>query len=383
MKIGYDGKRAVRNLTGLGNYSRLIIDNMAEAYPADHLLVYTPDMRENPRLETIKARPNVEFRFPAPQGLKGSLWRTFGITNNLKADGVDIFHGLSNELPLNIRSTGIPSVVTVHDVIYRRLPDCYKPFDRLLYDYKYGRSCRNADHIIAVSERTRQDIIEFYNIPPDKITVIYQGCDSQFRKPVSEGDKAEIRNRYHLPERYMIQVGTIEKRKNLGLSVKALNGISPDISLVVVGRDHHGYKKEVERIATEEGVTRRIIWLEGVPFKDLPGLYSGAEVVLYPSRYEGFGIPVLEALECGCPVVAATGSCLEEAGGPDTLYINPDDPNDMIQAVHAILRDPASARLMAEAGRQYARRFRSENMAPKIHALYESLIENRDKNKTV
>ncbi|MBD5328356.1 MAG: glycosyltransferase family 4 protein [Bacteroides sp.] len=381
MIIGYDGKRAVNNMTGLGNYSRFIVEGIAEENPGDTLLLYTPKEGSGPRLDKIRKLPNVEFRYPAPQGLKGSLWRTFGITNHLRADKVDIFHGLSNELPLNIRSGGVPSVVTMHDVIYRRLPGCYKPIDRWMYDFKYGRSCRNADHIIAVSQRTKDDVAELYDIEPEKVTVVYQGCDPQFRRQWSAEELRELRSRLRLPQRYLLQVGTIEKRKNLEISVRALNNISPDMSLVVVGKDHHGYKSYIERLAAESGVTDRILFLEGLPFKDLPGINQGAEIVLYPSRYEGFGIPVLEALESGRPVIAATGSCLEEAGGPDTLYINPDDPSDMVQAVHALLSDPAATRMMTQAGKEYALRFRGEDMAAKVKNVYEYTIENFKRNK--
>lgn len=375
MRIGYDGKRAVRNMTGLGNYSRLVIEEIAKSYPQSELTVYTPDMRDNPRLDAIRSLPNVEFRFPAPQSMKGSLWRTFGITNHLRADHIDIFHGLSNELPLNIRSGGVPSIVTIHDVIYRRLPYCYKPLDRKLYDFKYGRSCRNADHIIAVSQRTKDDIVELYGIEPDKISVIYQGCHPAFRKPATEEELIELRRRLMLPERFLLQVGTIERRKNLELTVRALTNISPDMKLVVVGRDHHGYKRHIEKIAEETGVKDRILFLEGLPFRDLPGLNQAAEIVVYPSRYEGFGIPVLEALESRTPVIAATGSCLEEAGGPDTLYVDPDNVNDLVQAIHAILSDPAAARMMADAGKEYARRFHGEDMAQKIMDTYHLTIE--------
>ena len=381
MIIGYDGKRAVNNMTGLGNYSRLVIEGIAEENPGDTLLLYTPKKGDTPRLDKIRSLNNVEFRYPAPQGLKGSAWRTFGITNHLRADKVDIFHGLSNELPLNIRSGGVPSVVTMHDVIYRRLPECYKPLDRRIYDFKYGRSCRNADHIIAVSQRTKDDVADLYGIDPEKITVVYQGCDPQFRRKWSGEEIAALRKRLNLPERYILQVGTIEKRKNLEITVKALCNISPDMSLVVVGKDHHGYKRYIERLAAESGVTGRIHFIEGLPFRDLPGVNQAAEIVAYPSRYEGFGIPILEALESGRPVIAATGSCLEEAGGPDTLYIDPENPSEMVQAIHAILSDPAAARMMAEAGKEYALRFRGEDMAQKVKNVYESTIENFMRNK--
>ena len=383
MTIGYDGKRAVRNMTGLGNYSRLVIEGIAGEYPGDTLLLYTPQKGESPRLDKIRKLPNVEFRYPAPQGLKGSLWRTFGITNHLRADKVDLFHGLSNELPLNIRSAGVPSVVTMHDVIYRRLPYCYHAIDRLTYDFKYGRSCRNADHIIAVSQRTKDDVVELYGIDPDKVTVIYQGCDPGFRRRWSGEELKGLRQRLNLPERYILQVGTIERRKNLEVTVRALSNISPDMQLVVVGRDHHGYKSHVLKIAAETGVTNRIRFIEGLPFADLPGVNQAAEIVVYPSRYEGFGIPILEALESRRPVIAATGSCLEEAGGDDTLYIDPDSPTEMVQAIHAILSDPAAARMMGEAGKEYAARFRSEDMAKRIMEVYQRTLDEFQKGRKI
>lgn len=380
MNIGFDGKRAVSNMTGLGNYSRLVIERLALENPQDKLLVYTPAMRDNPRLEAIRSAHNVEFRLPPPQGFKGSLWRTFGISNNLKADKVDIFHGLSNELPLNIRKSGVPSVVTLHDVIYRTMPECYKLIDRKLYDFKYGTSCRNADRIIAVSERTKQDVVKFYGVDPDRIDVIYQGCDESFRRIWSADELSALRKRLNLPEKYILQVGTIECRKNLELTVKALPSLPMDIELVVVGRDHHGYKKVVEDIARELGVTERIRYYEGLDFKDLPGVNQAAEVIAYPSRYEGFGIPVVEGLESRRPVVAATGSCLEEAGGPETLYVDPDSPSDMAAALIATLRGGREIDDMIAAGKEYAVRFDKRRMATDIKATYEKAIESFQKN---
>lgn len=375
MKIGYDAKRAMSNMTGLGNYSRLVIEGVAETGPDDKLLLYAPKLQKNPRLDRISEMKNVELRLPPPQGFKGGLWRTFGISNNLRADGVDIYHGLSNELPLNIRGADVPSVLTMHDLIYRRLPYCYKPVDRVMYDFKYGRSCRNADRIIAVSECTKRDIVEYYGVDPDRIDVVYQGCDRIFKERWEPERIAELRARYQLPQKYLLQVGTIEKRKNLEQSVRALSQMDRDIYLVALGRDHHGYKKYIEKLAEEVGVADRIRFYEGVPFADLPGFYQGAEVILYPSRYEGFGIPVLEGLESMRPVVAATGSCLEEAGGEDTLYVNPDDPRELASAILPLLRGGREVEEMVKAGKAYAARFDSANMAGQIRDVYRRTIE--------
>lgn len=373
MIIGFDGKRAVKNNTGLGNYSRLVIEHAARLMPDDRFLIYTPEMRDNPRLDGIKALKNVEFRLPPPQGLHGALWRSFGITNNLGPDKVDIFHGLSNELPLNILSSGVKCVVTMHDLIYRTMPQCYSGIDRRLYDFKYRRACRHADRVVAISECTKRDVMRFYGVPEEKISVVYQGCDDIFRRRVSPDDMAEVRARLALPARYVVQVGTVELRKNLELSVRALPSLPKDVKLVAVGRDRNSYRRYVEAVARSLGVADRVVWVDHVAFHDLPAIYTGAEVALYPSRYEGFGIPVLEALECRTPVVAATGSCLEEAGGPASLYVSPDNPRQLGEALTAILSGTADVAAMREQGKRHAARFSTDAMIAGLRDIYRQL----------
>lgn len=374
MRIGFDGKRAMNNNTGLGNYSRLVIGNIGKEHPADTLLVYVPEMRDNPRLAAIKELHNVEFHLPGSVGFRGSLWRTFGITNHLRGDRVDIYHGLSNELPLNIRSGGVPSVVTIHDLIYRRMPECYKPIDRFLYDYKYRKACENSDRIIAVSKRTKDDITELYNIDPDKIDVAYQGCDKQFKKILVKDELAKVREELRLPDKYILQVGTIEKRKNLEVTVRALADIDPEVCLVVVGKDHHGYLKHIKALSRHLKVDHRIIYFHDLPFNLLPALNQMADVILYPSYYEGFGIPVLEGLESMRPVIAAKGSCLEEAGGPDSFYIDPDDACLISQMVNGIVAGDIPIEDRIKAGKQYASQFSSAAMTDAIFHTYEKVL---------
>ena len=373
MRIGFDAKRAVCNLTGLGNYSRLVIEALAQD-GADELLLYTPEMRDNPRLEPLRELENVGFRFPGPAGFRGSMWRTFGITNHLRADGVEIYHGLSNELPLNIRKSGVKSVVTLHDVIYRRLPRCYNVADRILYDFKYGRSCRNADMVIAISECTKRDVIEFYGVPEDRIEVVYQGCDDIFRREVSPGEIEETRHRLGLPERYVVQVGTVEWRKNLGLTAAALAALPEDVKLVAVGRDRKGYKGEVMDIARKAGVSDRIIWLGSVAFTQLPAIYRGAVAAALPSRYEGFGIPVIEAMECEVPFVGARGNCLEEAGGEGGFYVDPDSVEEMGETLRKILEGGDDIQNRIAGGKEYVKRFNNSDMAGNLKRVYRKVL---------
>ena len=315
MIIGFDGKRAVSNMTGLGNYSRLVLEELSGAFPDVEMRAYTPRLRDNARLATLRQRPKVRFELPVKHPLEpAAVWRTWGLPAQLRNDGVTLYHGLSNELPLSIRKAGIPSVVTVHDVIYRTMPECYSVIDRKLYDWKYGCSCRFADRVIAISECTKRDIMRFYGVPEEKIDVIYQGCAPQFKRQWSDTEKEDVRRRLALPQRYIVQVGTIERRKNLELTLRALPWLPEELKLVVVGRATP-YLAEMKKLAEELRVADRIRYIHDTAFADLPGICQCAEAIAYPSRYEGFGLPVIEGLESGRPVIAATGSCLEEAGG--------------------------------------------------------------------
>ncbi len=377
MKIGFDGKRAAQNFTGLGNYSRYALEALAKYYPDEEYRVYIPNDVDNPKFEDILsaaagAMKKVLPHSAAARRLK-SLWRVWGVTKSLATDGVQVFHGLSNELPLNIRKVfpGVKSVVTVHDVIFRRLPGCYPVIDRMIYDYKFRRACRNADHVIAVSECTKRDIVNDYGISPDKVSVIYQGCDPLFAEPINKERMAEIKAKYSLPDKFIVSVGTIEERKNLLSVVKSLLLLPDDIHLVAVGR-RTKYTALVDKFVAENHLEHRVHLLHGVPYVDLPVIYRCADVFAYMSLYEGFGIPLLEALNSRVPVVAATGSCLEEAGGPGSIYVEPFDVAAIAAAVKRCLL-PDVKEAMVAAGLDWAARFSMERFAHETMDCYKML----------
>lgn len=370
LQIAFDGKRAVRNSTGLGNYSRYAIEALSAAYPDHDYAVMSPG-GDASRLASILERPDVCLVEPtkAIDRRFGALWRTFDITGQLADMGVDIYHGLSNELPLNIRRIpSLASVVTIHDLIWRRCPKDYKALDRAIYDYKYRHSAQNATRIIAISRCTRDDLVNDYGIDPAKIDIIYQGVDASF-VPAGEYARIDIRHRYNLPERYIIGVGTIQPRKNQLLTLQALAALDSDIHLILIGR-RTPYARDIDRYAATHGLQGRLHILEGVPFADLPALYGAATCAAYPSRYEGFGLPIVEALSCGTPVVAATGSCLEEAGGPGAVYIDPDDAEAMADALARICGDSRLRQSLADSGLRYVRRFSAENFARQTMETY-------------
>lgn len=377
LRIGMDGKRAVNNNTGLGNYSRLVVDVLSEKYPANEYRLYVPQMRHNPRLAPLLERDNVKVVTPVSRWgrIAPSIWRVSGVTDQIKADKVDLFHGLSNELPLNIYDCGIPSVVTIHDLIFRRFPEYYKAADRRIYDYKFERAAVNATRVIAITECTKRDIVDMYHIPEDKIDVVYQGCHEAFGHDISPVLMDEVAALYSLPERYIIAVGTVESRKNQLLAVKALERLDDDVQLLIVGR-RTGYADEIDRYVADHGLTARVRFLEGVPFDHLPALYAMARLSSYTSRFEGFGIPVIESISTGTPVIAATGSSLEEAGGPGAVYVDPDDVEAYVTAARMLIDNDARRRDMVIHGQSYITRFSPENFAAGLMDSYSKALNN-------
>lgn len=368
LKIGFDAKRIVRNGTGLGSYSRTLVNDLAQ-YPL-RLNLYAPDKGRDDLRTQIVERDNIAFVYPTSRHFK-SYWRSRGIVADLKRDGIQLFHGLSGELPFGIRKSGIKSVVTIHDLIFLRHPEFYNPIDVQIYKWKFRQTIKEADYIIAISECTKRDILEYGGnlVSEDKITLIYQSCSPRFN--TSQNYKTSNLN--SKLGRYVLSVGSIEPRKNTMLALKALHHLPDDISLVLVGR-HTAYTDKLIQYARANGLGHRLHILHGVPDTDLPALYAGAECFVYPSVYEGFGIPIIEAISCGLPVVACTGSCLEEAGGPDSLYVAPNDAIGMANAIRRSLKGADDREERIQRSMDYIRRFSGTDVAGQVVDVYKRVL---------
>lgn len=378
MTIGYDAKRIVLNGTGLGSYGRTLVNDMAEAVtPGVTLNLYAPERGDGELRRQIVPRQNVRFVYPDPSlnPIAKALWRQRGVVKDLVRDGVRLFHGLSGELPAGLKAAGIKTVVTVHDLVFMRHPEWYSWAERKYSAWKFRRTCREADRIIAISECTKRDVMLFGGVPADRIDVIYQSCGTRYKMREGEKKMQEVHTAYMLPERYIVSVGTIEERKNVLLAVKAMRLLPDDVSLVIVGRPTP-YCERVKRYVAQNGLERRVKFLHGVPADDMPAIYQMAEASVYPSRYEGFGLPVIEAIQSGLPVVACTGSCLEEAGGNATLYVDPDDVYAAAKAMRLTLKDAPGRDERIEAGRQYIARFENSDTARQVLDVYTLLLNS-------
>lgn len=352
MKIAFDAKRAYHNARGLGNYSRDVIRLMTTFAPEQEYFLF--------------AQPTDKYLFShtttvAPQGMWSlipSLWRSAGCVRQMR--GMDVYHGLSGELPYGIHRVDVRKVVTMHDAIFIRYPELYSPTYRWLFAKKVQYACDVADTIIAISEQTKQDLITFFHADEKKIRVVYQGCSNIFRDLQVGYDVDALKARYRLPEHYILDVGALEPRKNLKNLIRAMAVAHIDVPLVAIGA-HSKYADEAAVLAQELGVT--LLLRHGVPFKDFPMIYQQAEVLCYPSIFEGFGIPILEAMCVGTPVLTSTGSCFAETGGEAALYANPDCVEEIGGQLARILTDSTLRQEMTAKGYQQAAKFTDEQVA--------------------
>ena len=373
MRIGFDAKRAFSNNTGLGNYSRDAIRILSDYFPDNKYFLYTPKNNNNPRLSFIADRKNTFIRTPESlldRALK-TYWRSKSVVNDLFTNKIDIFHGLSNELPIAIENTSIKTVVTIHDLIFIRYPHLFKTIDRKIYYRKFKSACQRADKIIAVSEQTKRDIIDFFSISADRISVVYQGCNTVFQSKVAENKKQLTITKYKLPKDYLLYVGTIEERKNLLTLLQTLAEM-PSQKLVVIG-DGKSYKIKCLRFIAKNKLSDRVLFLSGLSLEEMAVIYQSAQIMIYPSIFEGFGIPILEALFSKTPVITSQGGCFWESGGPNSKYINPLSVSDMKKAIIEIQNSPELQNTMATKGFEHAQNFTDDKIAKNLMNIYNNL----------
>ena len=372
MRIGFDAKRAFHNRRGLGNYSRDLLRILAEQHPAHEYLLFNPKTAPeslfHPAFNQQEIRPEGIIYRSAP-----SLWRTFGICNAIQQQKVDIYHGLSQELPFGIHRKQVKTVLSFHDAIFMRFPEQYDALYRQTFIRKNRYSLKVADRIVAVSEQSKLDLMEFFGIAEQNIEVIYQGCNASFGKAVSEEEKSICAQKYGLPGEYMLTVGALETRKNLLNLLKAHALGRTGIPLVIVGRaTRHAaqLKEEAQRLK----IADQVLFLHEVNNQDLPALYQSALIFVFPSVYEGFGIPILEALSSGVPVITSSGSCFAETGGDAAMYVNTSEPAALSEAIASLCSDSVMQKKMIEKGIAHSQQFSEDKIANRWMNLYKSLV---------
>ncbi len=373
--IYLDVSSAVHRRAGLGRYAESLTRALVAAQPDRYGLFYN-------RERGVEPLAGLEHLPTRTVALGYKPWRMLVWLGQLVRVGLDrffpdaeLFHA-TEHLLLPLRS--VPTVLTVHDLIFRHLPEHHKPLNRWYLNLTLPLYCRCASHVIAVSECTRRDLITAYGLPPEKITVIHEAAAPRFRIQPPEAI-ADVRTRYNLPDRYLIFVSTIEPRKNLTRLLAAFETLrAEDLTdaLVIVGR--RGWLTDDFFAALERSPARDAVIFPGyVPDDDLPAIYAGAQVSVFPSLYEGFGLPVLEAMACGVPVATSTASSIPEVGGDAALYFDPTSVDEIIETTRNLLRDTALCEEMRARGLTQAARFSWRRAASETQRVYDAVLAPR------
>jgi len=372
-KLGFDAKRLFNNTTGLGNYSRTLLRNLSKYFPEEHYFLFSPKIKEHPLTLPFSKNPAYSSVFPSTRFK--NYWRSYGMVNDLKQKEIELYHGLSHELPIGIENTKIKTVVTIHDLVIKTWQDTFPWFDRQIYDRKFSSSCSRADQIIAISESTKNDIVKYYHTDPKRIKVIYQTCNENFKLILSDSLIQQVLEKHQLPASYLLYVGSVTERKNLLGLLEAIRQLPKtlNIPLVVIGNGTTYLKKVLTFIETH-GLQQQVFFPKKISTEELSAIYQGAELFCYPSFYEGFGIPIIEALFSKTPVLTSNLSSLPEAAGPGAFYANPHEPESISAGIQKILSDRTYRQELIERGYAHAQKFNGKDLTVEMMGVYRDLL---------
>ncbi|MDB5228465.1 MAG: Mannosyltransferase [Bacteroidota bacterium] len=368
MTLGFDGKRLYDNKTGLGNYSRTLFNRLLQFYPKHDykIFVHQKYFEDSPyKYVDFVERTVVSDAFSA------DLWRFKGVEEDISKHAINVYHGLSNEVPELPQS--VKKVVTIHDVIFHKMPKTFPFIDRQMYSYKTKKACHVADAVIAVSEQTKNDLIEFIKVPEEKIHVVYPTWNREYEHDCSYVLKDEYFSRYGLPRDFVLYVGAISKRKNFIRLLEAMIlSENHDKNLVVVSNGGDEYA-EAETFIYEKELEGRVFFLKDLPWYELPIIYHMSQGLVYPSLYEGFGLPVLEALRCGKPVITSKISSMPEVGGDACIFIDPLNVEEMSAAINFIYYNLDLAAEVKVKAMHQVQKFNPKKMTAQMMDVYKQV----------
>jgi len=328
VRIGFDAKRYFENRTGLGSFSRTLINNLIKFHPEHEYILYT-NKKPNTSIENNLDLPKIKIRYPKI-GL-GAYYRSRGILKDIVEDQLDIYHGLSNELPFGIHKTHVKSVVTIHDLLFKDFPEDYMLVDRMVYDWKSSYACKNADKIVAISKATQVSIMKHYTVPAHNISVIYQDINPTFYERTEHINQKQVLAQLQIDEDYILFVGNDSKRKNLTTVLNTLKYLECDLVLVLNSRK---LNKECRNIIRNENLDSRIKIFSNLTADKLKVLYSNAKCLVYPSLGEGWGLPIEEAIACMTISIVPDNRPFTEL--PSTAKIFVSDPKNALELAKRI-----------------------------------------------
>lgn len=316
-------------------------------------------------------------RLPTGQPLVRIFWEQVVQPVALRRAGVDLLHALAFIAPI---AAPCPFVITVYDLSFLRYPGTFRPFNRWYLAHFTGYSVKRARRIITISDSTRQDVINFYHAPPDRVQTVYCGVDERFR-PLPAAEISAFRARQELPNSFVLFLGTLEPRKNIEGLVRAYarwRERQPDAPPLVIAGGRGWYYAKIFELVERLGLTHTVVFPGYVSEQDKPLWYNAAALFVYPSLFEGFGLPVLEAMACGVPVITSTTSSLPEVTGTDgaACLVEPADTEALAMAMAQVMADAGRRAAMAEQGLARSAEFRWEKTARETVGIYRKVLDS-------
>jgi glycosyltransferase involved in cell wall biosynthesis len=357
------------HMTGFGRYARNLLRELKPLLPPGSLSAYVDKPYDIPELFADGGMERIVVPWRPP------FYKQLGIQLDIvrRQRGFDLFHFLYNSPPL---WTPCPFVLTLHDLSYFYVPDMVSWVNRTTSWLQFRLKAARAKRIIALSENTRRDIVRWLRIPESRIDVIYHGVEPTFA-PAPPERKAAVANQLRLDRPFLLYVGTYLPHKNLDMLIRAFARVAGSwpgpLELVLAGKPGRN-AANIQRLVRQLGLENRIRMMGFVPEEDLPALYSLCEAFVFPSKYEGFGMPLLEAMACGAPVLSSRSSCLPEVGGDGAAYFSTEDEADLAGLLERTLRDEDFRRDLVRRGQERARQFSWQNTARRTLSVYQRAL---------
>jgi len=377
MRVGIDGYPLAEPRTGVGHYTLELARALALISPADHFELVSPKPFDVAALQEIERAnlPNLLTKTPRASSIRGHWW-SIGLPLYIRRAGFDLFHGTNFDVPLWRQGR---SVVTIHDLSALLHPEKHRSRLVRRARLRLPLVVRFADRIITPTESVKQEVCQRFKVKPEKVTAIHSAARGSF-KPMPFAQSAELRKRLRIEDEFLLFVGTLEPRKNLLTLLKAFAQINTQTAhrpqLVIAGGE--GWlMNDMFAFIKESGISERLRFTGYLSDEELRALYSSCKVFLYPSVYEGFGLPPLEAMACGAPVVAGRIPSLQEVLGSNARLVDPLDVNALARGIVELIEDEDQRQKLAAAGVEHARKFSWEKTARLTLEVYQQVSEAR------
>ena len=371
MTVGFDGIRTVDADSPLSYYDRLVIASLGMEFPRDTFMVYSPDSTDDRGMSWLLSIANVHNKTPYKAFIKWTWRNRSGIFTDFHRHGVKVFHGMDAILPTGKGKEPVKMVNTVRDLTFKRFMDDYSWLERINRNSRIKKACRRADRVIATSEFIKKQIVDRYNISPDKIDVIYTAFrDEYVERRNDEVMLTNVRAKYHMPSRFVLGITDFNSLGNLETLLRAFAKLEDKkIDLVLIG-SKNDYYRSMKKLATSLNIDDRIVRVSSVNKHNFNALYMLAQAFVDPSLNDGIGQTIIESMISGTPVVASDSGCHREVGADAALYFKPNDVDELAAHLNAVLTDENKRHAMIQAGLDHAAQFSQQAMAQKTMHTY-------------